>query len=250
MMGGYGTLATEVYDVDKPIGHSFGDVEFYLHVLDGIDGRVLEPAVGTGRMLIPLLEAGLTVDGFDNSPEMLAVCRQRCIERDLDPILFDADMTSFESTEAYSAVIVPTGSIALLDGRTELMHALTRFQACLEPGGRLLLDVNAPRLSSEPEPMRTWAAGRTVWTLRTMRIEYDAAKKQTTRWLRYEKWIDGVVGATELQVFRLQHWSVSEFSGLLREAGFVNIALTSDYAQSGEPSVDSDIWTFAASNAP
>ena len=25
----YGTLATEVYEIDKPIGHSFGDVEYY-----------------------------------------------------------------------------------------------------------------------------------------------------------------------------------------------------------------------------
>lgn len=25
----YGTLASEVYELDKPIGHSFGDVEFY-----------------------------------------------------------------------------------------------------------------------------------------------------------------------------------------------------------------------------
>ncbi|CAA9461369.1 MAG: SAM-dependent methyltransferase [uncultured Rubrobacteraceae bacterium] len=29
-LSSYGRLATEVYDIDKPIGHSFGDVEFYL----------------------------------------------------------------------------------------------------------------------------------------------------------------------------------------------------------------------------
>src|SRR5262249_6194519 len=146
--------------------------------------------------------------------------------------------------------IVPTGSIALLDGRPELTNALTRFKACLKPGGRLLLDVDAPRLSSEPEPMGTWVSGTTVWTLQTMRVDYDAAKNQTTSWLRYEKWIDGALDATEFQVFRLQHWSVSEFSGLLRDAGFANIAVTSDYAQSREPSADSDILTFAASKAP
>jgi hypothetical protein len=27
MSSGYGTLCTEVYDLDKPIGRSFGDVE-------------------------------------------------------------------------------------------------------------------------------------------------------------------------------------------------------------------------------
>ena len=245
MAAGYGELATEVYDLDKPIGHPFGDVEFYMHVLGGIEGRVLEPAVGTGRVLIPLLEAGLTVDGFDNSSEMLAVCRQRCAERNVDPVLFEADMTSFEASDVYSAVIVPTGSIALLDGRMELAQALTRFRTCLGPGGRLLVDVGAPRLTSETEPMRTWASGTTVWTLQTMRIDYDPVKNQTTRWLRYEKWVDGILDATQLQLFRLQHWTIDEFSELLRGAGFVHIEITADYGHT--PVADSDIWTFTAS---
>jgi hypothetical protein len=29
----YGTLATEIYEQDKPIGHSFGDVEYYRQLL-------------------------------------------------------------------------------------------------------------------------------------------------------------------------------------------------------------------------
>jgi hypothetical protein len=48
-LGSYGRLATEAYDIDKPVGHSFGDVEFYLKRLKSCTGRVLEPAVGTGR---------------------------------------------------------------------------------------------------------------------------------------------------------------------------------------------------------
>jgi hypothetical protein len=71
----YGRLATEAYDMDKPIGHSFGDVEFYLERLKSCTGRDLEPAVGTGRVLIPLMEAGLEIEGTDNSPEMLTICR-------------------------------------------------------------------------------------------------------------------------------------------------------------------------------
>jgi hypothetical protein len=36
----YGTLATEIYEIDKPIGHSFGDVEFYAGLLAGaVTGR-------------------------------------------------------------------------------------------------------------------------------------------------------------------------------------------------------------------
>ena len=34
----YGTLATEIYEIDKPIGHSFGDVEYYAALLAGQAG--------------------------------------------------------------------------------------------------------------------------------------------------------------------------------------------------------------------
>ncbi len=64
----YGALATEVYELDKPIGHSFGDVEYYIRQLSGVSGRILEPAAGTGRVLIPLLEAGFELEGLDSSP--------------------------------------------------------------------------------------------------------------------------------------------------------------------------------------
>src|SRR5262249_40562647 len=82
----YGTVGTEVYEIDKPIGHSFGNVEYYTGLLAGTSGRILEPAVGTGRILIPLLEAGREVEGLDTSPQMLAVCRQHCRDRGLDPV--------------------------------------------------------------------------------------------------------------------------------------------------------------------
>lgn len=53
---GVRSLATLAYELDKPIGTSFGDVEFYSSRLRGVAGPVLEPAVGTGRILIPLLQ--------------------------------------------------------------------------------------------------------------------------------------------------------------------------------------------------
>jgi ubiquinone/menaquinone biosynthesis C-methylase UbiE len=250
MTFGYGRLSTEVYDLDKPIGTSFGDVEYYKHSLTEVDGRVLEPAVGTGRVLIPLLQAGIDVDGYDSSPEMLALCRERCREHGLDPALSDGDMTTFRAPGEYAAVIVPAGSITLLDGQRELMRALDWFHECLQLHGRLVVDVPAPVLSAEPEAMRHWAAGEFVWTLQTMHVAYDPAANQTTRWLRYEKWHAGSLIATELQVFRLQHWSITEFTNMLVTAGFVHVTVTADYDPKLTPNAASDLWTFSAEKKP
>jgi SAM-dependent methyltransferase len=242
----YGTLATEVYELDKPIGHSFGDVEYYSQLLAGVRGTILEPACGTGRILIPLVEAGWAVEGIDTSREMLAICRQHCADRGLAPVLREADMTTFTRPDGYAAVIIPTGSIALLDGRDPTARALACWHASLASAGRLLVDVSPPGLVTGAEPMRRWRQGPVTWTLQTMQVEFDAAANQTTRWLRYDKWRDGGLIGSELQPFRLQHWSIPEFGSLLSEAGFADVAVTADYQPGRDPGPGSDIWTFQA----
>jgi SAM-dependent methyltransferase len=242
----YGTLASEIYELDKPIGHSFGDVEYYTRSLSGVSGRILEPATGTGRVLIPLLEAGHDVEGIDTSPEMLAICRQHCRDRGLDPVLQEADMTTYLRPAAYQAVIMPAGSIVLLDGRKAARQALACFHESLLPGGRLIVDVPAPQLVAEPEPMRHWRRGSFLWTLQTMHVEYDRAANQTTSFLRYDKWQDGTLVATELQPFRLQCWGLQEFEDLLRDADFTDVLVTADWQHDSKPGRDSDTWTFHA----
>lgn len=45
MLRYYNKLSSEVYDIDKYIGLSFGDVEFYSERLAVYEGNVLEPGV-------------------------------------------------------------------------------------------------------------------------------------------------------------------------------------------------------------
>jgi SAM-dependent methyltransferase len=244
MSGEYGILATEVYELDKPVGRPFADLEYYTRLLADISGRILEPATGTGRVLIPLLEAGHHVEGLDSSPQMLACCRRHCRDRDLEPVLREADMTAFVQLAAYEAVIIPAGSIALLNGRKATLQALTCFRESLVPGGRLFVDVPVPQPAGEQEAMRYWRRGPYLWTLQTLHIEYDPTTNQTTRFLRYDKWQDGTLRMTELQTFRLQHWSSQEFEDLLAEAGFTSTFATADYQDASTPGPANHTWTF------
>jgi SAM-dependent methyltransferase len=239
-------LAAEVYELDKPVGSPSADVAYYTDLLADVRGRILEPATGTGRILIPLLEAGHQVEGLDSSPEMLAFCRQHCRDRGLDPVLHEADMTIFVQLAAYEAVIIPAGSIALLDGRKATLQALTCFRDSLVPGGRLFADVPVPRPAAGHEAMRYWRRGSYLWTLQTMHIEYDPVANQTTRFLRYDKWQDGTLCMTELQASRLQHWSSREFEELLAEAGFTGTLVTADCQDARIPGPANGFWTFHA----
>ena len=96
MFSFYSTLCTELYDYTKPVGYSLnGDIEYYEERLKNCRGRILEAAVGSGRVIIPLLEAGFTVDGIDYSPEMLESCRIRCKERGLHLIYMKEAYNNF-----------------------------------------------------------------------------------------------------------------------------------------------------------
>jgi SAM-dependent methyltransferase len=202
-------------------------------------------------MLIPLLQAGLQVEGFDVSPHMLAICRGHCAERGLDPVLSEADMTTFTSPGRYTAVILPAGSFGLVAGREAALRALGCFRESLRPGGRLIVDVDAPGPMTGPvqAPVRHWRRHPFLWTLQTMTVEHDQAAHQSTWFARYEKWQDGGLIATELQLLRLQHWSLTEFTGLLTEAGFTSIEVIAGYQDGRPPGPDDLTWTFTARRA-
>ncbi|XTD81001.1 hypothetical protein AB8849_11805 [Proteus vulgaris] len=56
-MQSYHSLSAQVYQIDKPIGCSFGDVEYYQERLKGVNGKILEPAVGNWENLDPFIES-------------------------------------------------------------------------------------------------------------------------------------------------------------------------------------------------
>ncbi|GGE71150.1 class I SAM-dependent methyltransferase [Priestia taiwanensis] len=249
MFRSYSTLCTEIYDLTKPVGHSLGgDIEYYKERLAGCEGRVLEAAVGSGRMMIPLLEAGYTVDGIDSSSEMLTSCRTRCEKRGLTPHLYEATLQHFSLPFHYEAIIVPTGSFCLLDTYEEALDALQCFHTHLAPGGRLLVDLLLPY---------DWKTGDITTStyqlpngdgiiLENKSIEMDWLHQRTVSYLKYEKWCDGSLVQTELQRFALRWYGIEEFKLILKKVGFTNITCSADYIYGQEPSRGDQIITYEA----
>jgi SAM-dependent methyltransferase len=244
---GYGPLSALAYDLHRPVGHSFGDVEFYAAALAGLDGPVLEPAVGNGRVLVPLLEQGLEVHGYDTSSAMLEHCHAHCDARGLRPRLFRADMAAHREDGAYAAMIVPSGSFCLLADREAARRALGHMHAGLRPGGRLLLALEPPPTGEAgADEVRTWWHGQELITLTTMRSDADPPAQRTTEWLRYELWRSGTLVRTELQIFSLLWFGMAEFTGLLHDAGFAEVRVFGDYRTEGGPEPEDGTWTFEA----
>lgn len=248
MMSYYGRLSSEVYDMDKHIGHSFGDVEFYMNRLESCKGPILEPGTGTGRILIPLLEKGLNIDGFDISNDMLNICKTNCKARSLNPKLFQATMESFSQDTKYDAIIVPTGTFLLLHKRADSIKALENFYNHLSNGGRLILDISLQTdISIGAVSTRTWECSNgDIITLENKIVEVDYINQYTISHGRYEKWRKGVLLQTELEYFPLRWYGVEEFKLILESIGFKNIVISSDYKFGQYPSNSEEIITFEA----
>ncbi|GAA1671246.1 class I SAM-dependent methyltransferase [Glycomyces endophyticus] len=244
----YGELSARIYQLDKPAGRSLGgDVEFYTRRLAGVEGAILEPAVGTGRMLIPLLRAGLRVTGYDLSEHMLGICRDNLAAAGLTAEVFVGDMTEHAEPGAYEAILIPTGSIVLLPDRESTVRALRHLHESLRPGGRLFVDVPPPRLLTGPGPLRHWPDGESeLLTLQTMHVGYDEVAQRVVRWLRYELWRDGRLVETQLQNSGMLCFGVQEFRQLLREAGFSEVRVYGDYEDGADLDPSASLWTFEA----
>ncbi|WP_410045588.1 class I SAM-dependent methyltransferase [Pseudomonas sp. HLMP] len=249
MQNRYGKLASWIYHLDKPIGHSFGDLEYYRQRLAGCDGPILEPAVGNGRILIPMLEMGLAIEGFDASQDMLDYCRQECLSRGLLPTLTCQTFEQFSYDRRFAAIIMPAGSFQLITQTASAMAVLTRFRDHLLPGGRLILDIDPiESIVAQASPVRSWAVGGgDLLTMTCHRAEIDYVKQTTLSHLHYQHWRDSTLLSAELDLFHLRWWGVDELAFALREAGFVDVVVSGDYQHGRQPRKGDRIISFEAS---
>lgn len=111
-----------------------------LGMLGDVAGRrILDAGCGAGPLLDDLREHGATVAGFDASPEMIRLARQRLGD---DADLKVADLTQSlpyddESFDDAAAVLV-------LHYLEDWSRPLAELRRVLKPGGRLIVVVNHP----------------------------------------------------------------------------------------------------------
>lgn len=248
MQNRYGKLASWVYNLDKPVGRSFGDVEYYRQRLESCEGPVLEPAVGNGRVLVPLLEAGCRIEGFDTSEEMLDFCRAECQRRDLPLGLTRQSFETFSYDAPFAAIIIPAGSFQLVTETAAAMTALRRFYNHLSPGGRLIIDLDTlDSILGASVSVRSWVTeDAELLTLTDHRVETDYIAQTTLSHLRYEHWQDGHLTRTELDLFRLRWWGVEEFAFALKAVGFGDVVISGNYQYGRSPQRNDHIVTFEA----
>lgn len=137
---------------DETVAPRANDAEtaWYRAALPRDAGMLLQAFAGHGRLMIPLLEAGLGLHGVDPSAACLARCAARLDDAGHRAELFRQDPTALNLPFRYAAAIFAAGSFQRLSGRLGALDALLRIRAHLVDPGLLLLHLFVPDQASHP----------------------------------------------------------------------------------------------------
>jgi SAM-dependent methyltransferase len=141
-----------------------GDREFYVEEALRAGGDVLEVGCGTGRILLPIAEAGGSITGLDPSEEMLAVARRKIasapeqVRARAD--LVQGDVRNFRLDRRFRLAIIPYRAFLHLLTVEDQIAGLQSLHHHLQPGGRLVFNVFDPLF--EAFTARSTAMGEVV----------------------------------------------------------------------------------------
>jgi SAM-dependent methyltransferase len=222
------------------------EVPFFLQAIRRYGQPVLDLACGTGRVLLPLLRAGIDIDGADISADMLQYCQRKATNEGLLLNLYPQPMHAIALPRTYKTIYI-CGSFGLAGGHEKDLETLRRCYAHLEDGGALLLNIQAEYTSAEswnlwlheqrqtlPQPWPEKGAGRIAsdgsehFGLFRM-IDINPLEQSYTREVRLEKWLNGELVASEAYTLRGNFYFKHELLLMLNIAGFREITVSGGY---------------------
>jgi SAM-dependent methyltransferase len=238
------------------------EIPYFRRFIEDAGEPALDVGCGTGRLLLPFLQAGLDVDGCDVSADMIELCREKAAREGFSPSLFVQPMHALDLPRRYRTIFV-CGAFGLGSTREQDAEALRRFHAHLEPGGTLLLDVEVPyadtaqwplwlqegraelpEAASAPERGRRAADGA-EYGLRSRYLALDPLEQRVALEMHARLWRDGVLEAEEIRRLDLGLYFKNELLLLLERAGFGHAVVHGDHVEA-DPTPDDEFIVFVA----
>ena len=135
-------VTPDLYDL--VYAHYVEDLDFYVAAAKAARGAVLELGCGTGRVLIPTLQAGVDIDGVDVRPEMLEALKRKAAALGLKPRLYPADMRDFTTPRRYALITTPFRAFMHNLSTDDQLSCLRVCREHLDSGGALLFNIFHP----------------------------------------------------------------------------------------------------------
>lgn len=132
------------------------DFPFWLNLANRYGDPILELGCGSGRLLLPLAEAGYQVYGLDHHSGMLSLLKDRLGENLRQHThLCLADLTAFHFGIRFPLILLPCNTFSTLNS-TQRKANLARVKEHLQPSGRYAFSLPNPTalesISPEGDP--------------------------------------------------------------------------------------------------
>lgn len=244
--GGYEDqpLLAELYDL-VPGYAERADRDFYLDLCKETEGSILELGCGSGRILLPIAQAGCRITGIDISKHMLAQCRRKLqlLPPDLQNRvrLVESDIVEFDLAEAFQSAIIPFRVLQHLIDVADQLSCLRNVNRHLALEGKLIFDVfqvnleyiNDPRSIEEREDVAQYELPDGTRLRRTSRLAalHRAEQYNDVEMIYY---LTRTAGTTEriVQAFPFRYFFRYEIEHLLDRCGFRVVELFGDFDKS------------------
>jgi SAM-dependent methyltransferase len=194
------------------------DVGFYVAEARKAGGLVVELGVGTGRIAVPIAQAGVRVIGVDSSRRMLDACRRRAEDAGVEVDLRHGDLREppVDADEGIRAVLCPFRSYLHLPDDDARRTALRSAHALLPSGGGLVFDVFEPKPDDIAETHGRWLERepgifeRAEWDeqARTLTLSVRGPEGETTMalaWISHDEWL-ALLAETRFEVDAVYGW--------------------------------------------
>jgi 2-polyprenyl-3-methyl-5-hydroxy-6-metoxy-1,4-benzoquinol methylase len=122
--------------------------DFYFDLARAANGPVLDIACGTGRILLPCLQAGVDIEGIDFFEGMLKTLRTKAAALGLSPRVHRADMSDFTLPRRFALIMIPFNAIIHNMTQDAQIRCLRLCHEHLLPGGMLAYDTFFPAAST------------------------------------------------------------------------------------------------------
>src|SRR5512132_704914 len=150
-MSGYSGDLPYLYD-SVPVYAARPDVQSDIDEARQSRGDILEVGCGTGRILLPVARAGVTIVGLDASRDMLDRCAAKLVHESEDVrrrvTLHQADARAFNLGATFNLVIAPFRVVQHLITIDDQLAFLASVARHLRPHGGLVFDVFNPNFNA------------------------------------------------------------------------------------------------------
>ncbi len=213
------------------------DLSLYLNFAHRTGDPILEVGCGTGRVLIPLAQAGYHVTGIDISKAMLtraqAKARQHGIQHRVSLIQTDARYLAL--AQQFTLIIYAANSFMHHITLEEQRRVLQRLREHLRPGGLLIIDLFNPdinqlsRANGELTLVKMWQdeEGRRVLKFQSV-VASPTHQTLDVTYVYDRVFADGHVERT-VAPFRLRYLWPNEIRLLIESTGLRLKALYGSY---------------------